>query len=127
MSPASPRKNPFWTGLRCFECDRAHDVGTIQGVCVACGLPLRVDYDFASLSLPPGALVGRESSLWRYREVLPLEGGEVSLSEGWTPLLGVTDRDFVKDEARNPTGSFKARGMSVAVSICAGCSAGAGI
>jgi threonine synthase len=49
--------------------------------------------------------------------VLPIDAGEVSLAEGWTPLLGVTDRDFVKDEARNPTGSFKARGMTAAVSV----------
>jgi threonine synthase len=49
--------------------------------------------------------------------MLPLVEGEVSLVEGWTPLLEVSSRDFVKDEARNPTGSFKARGMSVAVSV----------
>ena len=86
-------------------------------MCVACGLPLRVVYDFAAITLRPEALVGRVSSLWRYREVLPIDAGEVSLSEGWTPLLGVTDRDLVKDEARNPTGSFKARGMTAAVSV----------
>jgi threonine synthase len=80
-------------------------------------LPLRVDYDFNPSTLRPEDLAGRASSLWRYREVLPLETGEVSLAEGWTPLLDVNDRDFVKDEARNPTGSFKARGMSVAVSL----------
>lgn len=88
-----------------------------QSVCATCGLPLRVDYDLPSIRLKPRDLAGREASLWRYREVLPLAAGEVSLVEGWTPLLGVSDRDFVKDESRNPTGSFKARGMSVAVSV----------
>ncbi len=56
-------------------------------------------------------------SLWRYRGVLPIVGGEVSLVEGLTPLLQVEENIWVKDEARNPTGSFKARGMSVAVSM----------
>jgi threonine synthase len=56
--------------------------------------------------------------LWRYRELLPLEAGdETSLGEGFTPLLPVGERVWVKDEARNPTGSFKARGMAVAVSM----------
>jgi threonine synthase len=76
-------------------------------------MPLRVDYDLA-----PGALDRLEgASLWRYRGVLPLLSGEVSLVEGWTPLLRVDDRTWVKDESRNPTGSFKARGMSLAVTM----------
>jgi threonine synthase len=86
-------------------------------VCRTCGLPLRVDYDLSSSALRVSDLAGRASSLWRYREVLPIEAGEVTLTEGWTPLLGVTDHDSVKDESRNPTGSFKSRGMSVAVSV----------
>lgn len=110
-------RNPAWVGLSCFRCGRAHDIAVAQFVCAACGLPLRVDYDLASLSLSPNAFTARVSSLWRYREVLPLASGEVSLSEGWTPLLAVTDRDLVKDESRNPTGSFKARGMTAAVSV----------
>lgn len=117
MPLALPRRNPHWIGLRCFKCAREHDVAVSQGVCVACGMPLRVAYDFSSISFRSEDLTGRVSSLWRYREVLPIDAGEVSLAEGWTPLLGVTDRDFVKDEARNPTGSFKARGMTAAVSV----------
>jgi threonine synthase len=112
-----PRRNPRWTDLRCFACDRSHSIEALQGVCAACGLPLRVDYDLASLSLDVASLAAREPSLWRYREVLPLASGELSLTEGWTPLLSVTDTDLVKDEARNPTGSFKSCGMSVAVSV----------
>jgi threonine synthase len=117
MTIDAPRKNPRWTGLRCFKCERAHDVDKPQTVCADCGLPLRVDYDYAAIRLAPEDLASRAPSLWRYREVLPLEAGEVSLVEGWTPLLGVTDHDLVKDEGRNPTGSFKARGMSAAVSV----------
>jgi len=57
------------------------------------------------------------SSLWRYHAVLPITPeAAVSLSEGWTPLVRADARTWVKDEARNPTGSFKARGMSMAVS-----------
>jgi threonine synthase len=113
----SPRANPRWIGLSCFHCDKAHAVSELQTICTACGMPLRVDYDLARVELHAKDLTGATPSLWRYRDVLPLSAGEVSLVEGWTPLLGVTDRDYVKDEARNPTGSFKARGMTMAVSV----------
>jgi threonine synthase len=63
-------------------------------------------------------LQGRPPSLWRYREVLPLEeGDEVSLTEGYTPLIPVQHNVWIKDESRNPTGSFKARGMAAAISM----------
>jgi threonine synthase len=114
----SPRLNPRLSGVRCFACERVHDPHMLLGVCAACGLPLRVDYDLAGLRLALGDLVGRAPTLWRYREVLPLvEGDETSLAEGFTPLLRVEGRVHVKDESRNPTGSFKARGMAVAVSM----------
>ena len=71
------------------------------------------------------SLAGRESSMWRYREVMPLFDGEspVSLGEGWTPLFNAPrlgnslglDQLFIKDESLNPTNSFKARGLSAAV------------
>ena len=81
-------------------------------------MPLRVDYDLSDVRLTLADLAGRAASLWRYREVLPLEeGDEVSLSEGFTPLLAVEPNVWVKDEAHNPTGSFKARGMAVAISM----------
>jgi threonine synthase len=81
-------------------------------------MPLRVDYDLSRVRLELSDLANRPPSLWRYREVLPLEeGDEVSLSEGFTPLLPVERNVWVKDEARNPTGSFKARGMAVAISM----------
>jgi threonine synthase len=109
--------NPRWAGLRCFACDRPHGCGELRSVCEACGMPLRVDYDL-SPAVGRDALAGRAASLWRYREVLPVvAGAEVTLVEGWTPLVQVADRVWIKDEARNPTGSFKARGMSVAVTV----------
>jgi threonine synthase len=111
-------QNPRIVALRCFACDQDHDLDRLQTVCTACGLPLRVDYDLsrAVMSLP--AVSRREPSMWRYREVLPAtEGSEVSLTEGLTPLIEVTDSIYVKDESRNPTGSFKARGMSTAVTM----------
>ncbi|MEZ5531580.1 MAG: threonine synthase [Steroidobacteraceae bacterium] len=112
------RLSPHLDGVRCFACGLAHDPRTLLGVCTACGMPLRVDYDLAAIRLHRGALGGRTPSLWRYREVLPLvEGDEVTLTEGCTPLVPVARNVWVKDEARNPTGSFKARGMAVAVSM----------
>jgi len=85
------------------------------------------DLDKASRSFTRESLAGRESSLWRYREVLPVENDTniLSLGEGMTPLikadrlastLGVSNL-YIKDEGVNPTGSFKARGMAVAISM----------
>jgi threonine synthase len=106
------------SGVRCFACERAHDPHALLTVCEACGLPLRVDYDLASSSLTLADLAARPPTLWRYRELLPLAAGaEVSLVEGFTPLLEIERNVWIKDESRNPTGSFKARGMTVAVSM----------
>jgi threonine synthase len=108
-------RNPRCRGLTCFACGLGHDADVLQTVCRDCAQPLRVDYDLASGAAPPGS--GGGATLWRYRDVLPILDGEVSLVEGWTPLLRIGERTWVKDESRNPTGSFKARGMSLAVSM----------
>jgi threonine synthase len=114
----SPRLSSYLSAVRCFDCGKAHDPRTLLTVCSECGLPLRVDYDFSGLRLTLADLRGREPTLWRYREMLPLPpGSEVSLAEGFTPLLSVEPNVWVKDESRNPTGSFKARGMALAVSM----------
>jgi threonine synthase len=105
--------NPRLRAIRCFACETEHALDQLHTVCRACGLPLRVDYDLDGARLE----VGREASLWRYRSVLPLADGEVTLVEGWTPLVPVEDGTLVKDESRNPTGSFKARGLCLAVSM----------
>ena len=112
------RLSRYLAGASCFACGTSHDPATLLGVCVACGMPLRIDYDLAAIRLTLADLAGRPPTLWRYRELLPLqEGDEVSLAEGYTPLLAVAPRVWIKDEARNPTGSFKARGMALAVSM----------
>src|SRR3954471_21259353 len=106
-----------FAGLTCFSCGTPHDPAVLQTVCTRCGLPLRVDY-----RLGPGALAletvrSRPPSLWRYEEALPIPAADaVTLGEGFTPLVEV-DGILVKDEARNPTGSCKARGMTLAVSL----------
>ncbi|GFE85656.1 threonine synthase [Steroidobacter agaridevorans] len=112
------RLSPNLAGIHCFACETAHDPQQLLTVCRACGLPLRVDYNLSSVNLSLRDLQSREPSLWRYRELLPLlPGDEVSLVEGLTPLLQVEANVWVKDESRNPTGSFKARGMALAVSM----------
>ncbi|HEY0189652.1 MAG TPA: threonine synthase [Kofleriaceae bacterium] len=111
-------QNPAFVAVHCFACETSHDPHTPLTVCRACGLPLRVDYDHTRAPLSPEALIGRPASLWRYHEALPIRPEHaVSLGEGWTPLLAAADRLLVKDESRNPTGSFKARGLVMAVSL----------
>jgi threonine synthase len=105
--------NPRFRGLSCFACDKPHDKTVLQTVCTSCGMPLRVDYD-----LRPFSPEGRAPTLWRYEEVLPIAARDaVSLGEGFTPLLPAKDGLLIKDESREPTGSFKARGMALAVSM----------
>jgi threonine synthase len=104
--------NPHLKGLTCFACGTGHDPNVLQTVCTRCAMPLRVDYRLDSFTprWPP--------SLWRYERVLPLPlARAVTLGEGFTPLVRIAERTWIKDESRNPTGSFKARGMTVAVSM----------
>jgi len=110
--------SPHLAGVRCFACETSHDPRQQLTVCRQCGMPLRVDYDLSLVTLSLEDLKDRQPSLWRYHELLPLlPGDEVSLVEGMTPLLQVKPNAWVKDESRNPTGSFKARGMALAVSM----------
>jgi threonine synthase len=110
-------RNPHFLRLACFACGAVHDPGQLQTVCRECGMPLGSVYDLPAIGLTPEQLRHRAPSLWRYHEVLPvLPRAAVTLVEGWTPLVRAGDRLWVKDEARNPTGSFKARGLSLAVS-----------
>src|SRR5439155_24085045 len=101
-----------------------------QNLCTACGKPLFAIYDLDAIRkldcLNQSSFMGREKSLWRWRELLPLPKAvePVSLGEGGTPLLQAKKFGaevgidlWVKDESVNPTQSFKARGMSVAVSM----------
>ncbi|MBI4542642.1 MAG: threonine synthase [Gemmatimonadetes bacterium] len=99
--------------------------GGLPTVCPVCGSPYLVRYARRPAPGPREALAGRAHTMWRFLEFLPLAAGEepVSLGEGGTPLLraerlgaalGMSDL-WVKDEAANPTGSFKARGLAAAV------------
>jgi threonine synthase len=119
----------FFTHLNCTACGLRHEATQLQNLCTACQKPLFANYNLvrAGRALTREALAGREKSLWRYREVLPLplDVEPVSLGEGGTPLLraerfgrelGLSSL-WIKDESQNPTQSFKARGMAVAVSM----------
>ena len=110
-------------GLVCSACGKTYDAAVEQHLCV-CGKPLLAQYDLrrAAATLTPANLATRPKSLWRYSEVLP-DGPPVTLGEGMTaliplPRLGASmglRQLYVKDEGLNPTGSFKARGMTAAV------------
>src|SRR6266480_2114674 len=118
----------FLKHLECSACGLHYEWSRLQNLCSSCHKPLLAIADLAAASrtLTRKTLATREKSLWRYREVLPLPGDvePVSLGEGGTPLLPASgsyrtdDIDlWIKDESLNPTQSFKARGMSVAVSM----------
>jgi threonine synthase len=115
------------TALACSCCDKAFPPSRVLNLC-ECGGPLLVRYNLAAIgaSWRKEQLAASVTSMWRYAPVLPADITEaVTLSEGWTPLihaaslgrdLGATDL-WIKDEGRNPTDSFKARGLSCAVSM----------
>jgi threonine synthase len=111
------------THLECSKCGEKHSHGKLQNLC-ACGGPLLARYDLAraARTLTPEALKSRPANMWRYAEVLPAREA-VSLGEGMTPVIHARrlgaqlglDALYIKDEGLNPTGSFKARGLSAAV------------
>src|SRR5438067_3368453 len=118
----------FLTYLECSACGSEHEWSQLQNLCLSCHKPLlaRADLTKAARTMRRETLLAREKSLWRYREVLPLppDVEPVSLGEGGTPLLRASgscrtgDIDlWIKEESLNPTQSFKARGMTVAVSM----------
>lgn len=118
----------FLTELVCSKpCGAGpYDPNQIHHLC-RCGAPLFARYDLDTLRTEwsRDSLRDRPSSLWRYREVLPIDSGEdpVTLGEGMTPLVRASRVEaalglqtvLIKDESLNPTNSFKARGLSVAV------------
>ena len=123
-SNLSTERPTFVTHLECsmtgerFEPDRLHRLSTA-------GFPLLVRYDLTAVgrALDRDALSQRARDFWRYRELLPIRSTRniVSLGELMTPLVALTHlhdgQVLVKDEGRLPTGSFKARGLAVAVSM----------
>jgi threonine synthase len=119
----------FVTHLACSKCNARYAAGQVHNLCTACGGPLLVHYDLARARAewPRTRVAEGPRSMWRYGPMLPVERPEdiVSLGEGMTPLVR-TERLgaamgaaqlYLKDEGLNPTGSFKARGLSCAMSM----------
>ncbi len=114
--------------LECSLCSRQHAAGQVHNLC-ACGGPLLVRYDLAKAkqSWNRAWIPNGPTSMWRYAPVLPVKKPEaiVSLGEGFTPMIRArrlgsqlgTGELWIKDEGLNPTGTFKARGSSCAISM----------
>jgi threonine synthase len=115
--------------LECSVCEKPHQAGVPHNLC-ECGGPLLVNYDLEAVraSWDRDLLHDCTADMWRYGPVLPVDNEKniVSMGEGWTPLIrtrrlgelvGASDL-WVKDEGLNPTGSFKARGLACAMSMC---------
>src|SRR5437667_1877478 len=119
----------FVTHLECASCGQRYDAGQVHNLCTACARPLWVRYDLARLkkNFTKQTLLGRPPTLWRYLEILPIRNPEkiVSLTETITPILETrsiaahlgVEHLYLKDESRLPTGSFKSRGLALAVSM----------
>jgi threonine synthase len=117
----------FVRHVECSVCGRVHDASRLLTVCEACGhmLVVRYDLDRVAARVTPAALASRPPGLYRFRELTPLGATEapVTLGEGGTPLLvlGRLARHLglrtvlAKDEGQNPTGTFKARGLGMAI------------
>ena len=117
----------FAQEIVCPRCLKHFGLSELLNLC-PCGSPLMVRYDLekAKTAFGRSSLEGRVASLWRYRELLPLQNDAnlISLGEGYTPILDAKTLGgelglrqlWIKDEAQNPTGSFKDRGLSLAIS-----------
>lgn len=118
----------YLSHLQCTACDQTYSASDLHTTCPACGKVLfaRYDLDAARKHLTHEALLARPPAMWRWQEIMPVLDPEnvVSLGEGGTPLLPAPGIQaalgaravYIKDEGMNPTGSFKARGLSAAVS-----------
>lgn len=119
----------FLMHLECSQCGRRYDAGMLRNLCDDCRRPLlaRYDLDAARKSIMRDSTAARSRDVWRFHELQPVRDARfrVTLAEGGTPLVHATrlaaavgyanDTLYIKDESPNPTGSFKARGMAVAV------------
>ena len=117
--------NRLFKTLTCPKCGREYPINELQNLC-NCGAPLLAYIQVEAETNPLEMIITEDESLWRYRKLLPIknENDRVTLGEGMTPLkreaelgslLGL-DNLYLKDEGVNPTGSFKDRGMTVALS-----------
>lgn len=102
--------------LRCSRCDWHSPIDALYNLCPTCSAPILVHYEFAEKPR-----LRQRSDMWRYMDMLPVadESEIVTLGEGLTPLLPSRERAniFIKDESKNPTRSFKSRGMAAAVTM----------
>jgi threonine synthase len=118
----------YLSHLECGLCGGRFEADRLWNLCPDCQKPflVRYDLDAARSGVERAGLAGREPTMWRYRELLPLRNDafKLCLGEGFTPLFRASRLEaetghrglFVKDEGLNPTGSFKARGLAMAVS-----------
>jgi threonine synthase len=106
--------------LRCSACDATCDPNQLINLCLKCGGPLLVEYDLSPAPELRDEIRSRAPHMWRYAEVLPAGDDDVvTLGEGITPLLPSKQHPnvWIKDESKNPTRSFKSRGMAAAVTM----------
>ncbi len=120
--------NSYLSHLECGWCGKTYAADQLMNLCPDDGKPLlaRYDLDAARAGLARNALADRAPTMWRYAEMLPVRNPahRITLGEGFTPLLPLLRvggklgmiRLYAKDEGLNPTGSFKARGIAMAVS-----------
>ena len=104
--------------LQCSACDTRFEANQLINLCRTCGAPLLVHYDLRPAPQLRDKIRRRPPNMWRYAEVLP-RAEPVTLGEGITPLLQSKQFDnvWIKDESKNPTRSFKSRGMAAAVTM----------
>jgi len=115
----------FAKALRCRKCGQEYPLRPTN-LCEFCLSPLEVSYDYKAMArgLSREKLAGGPFGMWRYRDLLPVEGREIDIGTGFTPLVKADnlgreiglDRLYVKNDCLNPTYSFKDRAVSVAVS-----------
>jgi threonine synthase len=115
------------THLSCTKCGMTYDAGQLLNVCTESGCAGSLWAEYGLPRLSKGDVAGRERTIWRWHELMPARTPEdvVTLGEGGTPLLHAKrlgarlsmPRVYVKEEAGNPTGSFKARGLAAAVTM----------
>jgi len=114
--PFSFRPKIEMATLHCSLCTWRSPIDALYNLCPSCSAPILVHYELES-----GARLRERNDMWRYVDVLPVDSEEeiVTLGEGLTPLLPSREQSniFIKDESKNPTRSFKSRGMAAAVTM----------
>src|SRR2546426_1639309 len=125
----TPQAMSFVSHVECTICGHRHDAKRVLSVCEQCGQMLAVRYDLEQVNkhVTKEALRARPPGMYRFRELTPLDEDEapVTLGEGSTPLLALRRlaahfglrHVWGKDEGQNPTGSFKARGLGMAITL----------